>query len=228
MCTAGITNQGKWIRLFPIDYRYRDFNQRYRKYEWIRLKICKSENDNRRDSYKPYPDTISRVKFIPPEKADERKKIILPTLIDSLGEIEHLYKTAKISLGIFRPKKIVKFIIEPDQEMWSTRKQRVLNQMVLFGKQTKTLEKIPYKFSYQFYCNGKNCKSHKLSIFDWEIFQLYRKLKERYPYDIVKVLEKVKEAWFDRMWSSGRETYLIVGTIFKKPSFVVVGVFKPK
>ena len=29
VCTAGITDAGDWVRLYPIDYRYRPKNQRF-------------------------------------------------------------------------------------------------------------------------------------------------------------------------------------------------------
>jgi len=32
VCTAGITETGEWVRLYPIDYRYRPKNQQFRKY----------------------------------------------------------------------------------------------------------------------------------------------------------------------------------------------------
>lgn len=34
VCTAGITAAGEWVRLYPIDYRYRPPEQRFRKYQW--------------------------------------------------------------------------------------------------------------------------------------------------------------------------------------------------
>lgn len=34
VCTAGITDAGEWVRLYPIDYRYRPRYQQFRKYQW--------------------------------------------------------------------------------------------------------------------------------------------------------------------------------------------------
>ena len=31
VCTAGITEQGEWVRLYPIDYRYRRRDQQFHK-----------------------------------------------------------------------------------------------------------------------------------------------------------------------------------------------------
>ena len=43
-CTAGITDQNEWIRLYPIPYRYMDYDQRFKKYEWIELKARKASD----------------------------------------------------------------------------------------------------------------------------------------------------------------------------------------
>lgn len=45
VCTAGITEKGRWIRLYPISYRYLDSSQRYQKYQWVKAKIRKNPKD---------------------------------------------------------------------------------------------------------------------------------------------------------------------------------------
>ena len=40
VCTAGITEDGEWVRLYPIDYRYRPRDQRFRKYQWIEIELA--------------------------------------------------------------------------------------------------------------------------------------------------------------------------------------------
>jgi len=70
-------------------------------------------------------------------------------------------------------------------------------------------------------------KPHKLSIIDWEINALYLNMKVKYGYDMDVVLQKVKEKWLTEMWSDKRDSYLIVGTQFPNPTFMVLGVFWP-
>ncbi len=33
ICTAGITENGDWVQLYAIDYRYRPRHQKFRKYQ---------------------------------------------------------------------------------------------------------------------------------------------------------------------------------------------------
>lgn len=56
-CTAGITDSGEWIRLFPIPYRFLDLDQRFAKYQWIEVSAVKA-SDPRPESYKVIADSI--------------------------------------------------------------------------------------------------------------------------------------------------------------------------
>lgn len=60
VCTAGITEAGEWVRLYPIDYRYRPTNQQFRKYQWIEIGLADhgAGNDNRRESRNPDLESI--------------------------------------------------------------------------------------------------------------------------------------------------------------------------
>ena len=54
VCTAGFTEDGKWIRIYPVPFRKKDYSQQYRKYEWIELDLVKNTSDFRPESYRPY------------------------------------------------------------------------------------------------------------------------------------------------------------------------------
>lgn len=233
VCTAGITEAGKWIRLYPVDFRYMDYANWFKKYQWINLKIEKNQKDFRIDSYRPYVDSIQKIRIPLDTKKDkkwlERKKIVMPTIhYDSLEQIEDDYNSNKVSLGIFKPKKVHDLKIEGSPSEWSNKHQKVLTQQVLFGKQPKPLAKVPYKFSYIFSCNDIRCKrAHKLAIFDWEIFMLYLNIRNNYPYAADEILQKIKDKWLNDMWNTERDSYLIVGTTYPMPTFIVLGVFWP-
>lgn len=228
VCTAGVSEAGKWIRLYPLPYRYINFYSRYSKYQFIEVELKKraANKDFRIDSYEPNLNTIKILsKPIPPW--ERRKSYLLPTISKSFEEILDNYKKYRISLGMFKPQKIIEFKIEKSETDWSQKHKKVLAQQVLFGIQTKMLEKIPFKFSYVFRCEDARCPSHKMQIIDWELYELYRNMKQKYSFSNDVVLEKVKNKWFDEMWREDKDSYLIVGSIYPKPSFNVIGVFWP-
>jgi len=201
---------------------------RFKKYQWIEVEIEKNTSDKRVDSYRPKVDSIKIISNpLPAGKWEERKKIVLPTLSNSIEEMGELYDKYGISLGLIKPHKVSKFVIETTASSWSSKHEQILSQQVLFGDQPKELEKIPYKFSYVFSCKDDRCKEHKLQIYDWEINELYRNIRKREPYAMDSILQKVKQKWFDDMWSESRDTYLIVGTTYPFKSYEVIGVFWP-
>ena len=60
VCTAGITEDGEWVRLYPIPYRYLSSEQMFRKYQWIEIDLQArgARNDPRKESCQPVVDSI--------------------------------------------------------------------------------------------------------------------------------------------------------------------------
>jgi hypothetical protein len=90
----------------------------------------------------------------------------------------------------------------------------------------KLLEKIPYSFHYKFVCNDASCKSHDLTIVDWDINQTYRHFKETYKSEEL-IKEKLKDKWFNYFFSR-RESYFVVGTDSNFGKFMILTVISPK
>lgn len=60
VCTAGVTQSGEWIRLYPVDYRYRPKHQRFRKWQWIAVALGPRGHgsDQRAESREPDLSTV--------------------------------------------------------------------------------------------------------------------------------------------------------------------------
>ncbi|MCF8054554.1 MAG: hypothetical protein K9K75_04975 [Deltaproteobacteria bacterium] len=37
VCTAGILDDGSWVRIYPLPFRKLDYEKKYKKYQWIKL-----------------------------------------------------------------------------------------------------------------------------------------------------------------------------------------------
>lgn len=48
VCTAGFLEDGTWIRIFPIQFRKKSFEEQYKKYDWIEIDLVKNESDFRK------------------------------------------------------------------------------------------------------------------------------------------------------------------------------------
>ncbi len=176
-CTTGVTDNGKWIRLFPIPFRFMGGDKQFSKYQWIEVSAKKS-SDPRKESFEADIDSLKIVSapLLTKDAWKARKEVVLPLLAPSLCYLKRTRKQTGDTLGIFKPKAIRKFVIEPDTPEWTHDECEKLLQLSLYDKHPLIpLEKIPYKFFYRFACDDPDCTGHKLICTDWEISEAYRK-----------------------------------------------------
>jgi hypothetical protein len=57
-CTAAISADGKWVRMFPVPARLLEYDKRFAKWFWIEVDLVKASSDARPESYKLNPDSI--------------------------------------------------------------------------------------------------------------------------------------------------------------------------
>jgi hypothetical protein len=224
-CTAGITEDGKWIRLFPLPFRHLQYSQQFKKYQWVKVNVTKA-SDPRPESYKVDLDSIQPLEVLPTyDNWQARKKIVLPLACPSLCYLQNQDNKAA-TLGFFKPRTINELIIEPEENPhWTEQEIAVLTQQSMFErKEVKPLEKIPLKFKYRFYCDYLQCKGHTLSITDWEIGEAYRKWSRVYGANWESYFRKR----FENEVIYSFDTWFYVGTTRAHPDvWIIVGLFYP-
>ena len=230
VCTAGITDDNQWVRLYPIDYRYRPKEQQFRKYQWIEIGLAGrgAGNDGRKESRKPDLESIKVIgePLSPANNWRARAEIIDKMPHHTRLELAALYEAEKVSLGIVRPTEIIDLKVEPVERQWKPEWEATLKQFKLFSEQPKPLEKLPYKFSYVFRCADTGDKPHNAMIEDWELGVLYRKEVERLG-DEQAAIGSVRKKFIDQMCHPTRDTRFFMGTVFPYNTWVVIGVFWP-
>jgi hypothetical protein len=243
VCTAGFREDGTWIRLYPIPFRKLDYESRYTKYQWIEVDIVKNTSDPRPESYRPYNYEEIIVKEKIPTGKDrlwiERKKYALKKVYRDMNLLISEAKDKNIctSLATFKPKEVLDFKIEKVSHEWDKKKLASLKakaqQINLFQTSENPFEvvkKVPYKFSYRF--TDINNKESTLMIEDWEICQLFWKMKEKYNGNEEKACLDVKKKYFDD-FAKTKDLYLFLGTtrafhfVGTNP-FLIIGAFHPK
>ena len=228
ICTAGLTENGEWIRLYPIDYRYLPPFNKFHKYQWIEVELHPKgqKNDNRKESRKPRLKTI---KMLGEPLSTEnnwmlRRQIINKAPIHSINQLRELYNVDRTSLGIVKPSKVLDLKVEKVEHEWKPEWQAMMKQLHLFEK-IKPLSKIPYKFSYIYECED-SIKPHKAMITDWELGVLYLKEVERTGSEETAVAN-VRNKYLNDICSSRNKTLFFTGTTFPHNSWIVLGVFYP-
>lgn len=230
VCTAGILlseeeNPLQWIRIYPIRYRYLDFDKRYPRWAIVSAKIKRNDQDYRPESFKIDYNSLEIIRKIDTTNNwQERKSLVLSLQFRSIADIQAQGK----SLGIIKPKSIERFFSKKTSREWNQKQQTVLNQLDLFEPNID-LEKIPYQFVYQF--TDEDNVPHKYSISDWEIMELYRKCRDRSQLSGLEAeqyaLEKVRQKLEDDFLES-KDLYFIVGNLKNHAkSFMIIGLFYP-
>jgi hypothetical protein len=229
VCTAGILlgddeKPKGWIRIYPICFRQKEIDERFKKYTIISADIWQDSQDPRPESHKIDGDSIKILREITHSNDwFERNEYVLPFRCSSVSEIIEEGK----SLGIIKPREIIKPYVETTEREWPDNKQVIKDQLNLFVPPSD-LEKIPYRFGYEF-IDGDGMQ-HRYSVADWEISQLYRNMRnkslkpsreEKEKEAVEKVLEKLE-------WMRERDLHFIVGNQHRYPKvFMIVGLFFP-
>lgn len=229
VCTAGITEAHEWVRLYPVDYRYRPRHQQFEKYQWISVGLGRrgAGNDNRKESRRPNLESIQILgEPLSSKNGWWARRVIIDEMPHyTLNELKAQYDREKRSLGIVRPKRVIDLKIQADDEQWKPEWQSLFAQIRLFGPQQKPLRKLPYKFSYLFECED-SVKPHTAMIEDWELGTLFLKEEARLG-SAEKAAESVRKKYLDEMCADSKDTRFFMGTTFPYNSWVVVGVFWP-
>jgi hypothetical protein len=244
VCTAGITENGDWIRIYPVPLSFLIDQKgsgklKNVKYTWVELDLNKRRDDFRPESHSPVNYDFKDI-----EIGDAigtkgnwalRKDLCLKNTYTNKKELINDSKGPKnVSLATFKPSKILGLEIEKDERDWKEEWKQLRKQGNLFEavKPIETLiPKLPYKFYYKFL--DDEGVSSKLMIEDWEIGTLFWNCLRNADGDENVALSKVKEQ-YETNFIKNKDIYLFLGTTMEwhrrraTNPFVIIGVFYPK
>lgn len=238
VCTAGIKEDGSWIRIFPVPFRKLDPYSQYDKYDWIEVDLEKNTKDFRPESYRPVDlaKPIIPVGHIDTQSGwAARRELVLRNVYTDMGKLISDCKNTQMSLAVLKAN-ITGFVIKEVEREWDPKKLEIVranqNQLDLFEQKEvfEVVKKLPYEFSYKF--TTDDGKPHTLMIEDWELGALYWKCLRANKFDEKIACEKVKQMYYDHMVGDC-DLYLFLGTTKEMQQrnmpnpFVVIGTFYP-
>ncbi len=244
VCTAGVLENGKWIRIYPVPFRLLPKGKQFKKYDWIRLDLKKRDvkKDFRPESYNPTSNAehiVIQSSLGTKNKWAERKEYVLKEVFVSMKELINLARgEQKKSLGVLKPREIVNFKIKADTREWKSQWRGFYNQFSMFNLDDKgepllrkKLRKLPYQYSYEFLSEGDS-RPRRYMIEDWEIEALYFNCLKETEGDEIEANNLVRKKYFEEFVEK-RDLYLFMGTTYQhhllnRPNpFVIIGVFYP-
>jgi hypothetical protein len=242
VCTAGIKEDGSWVRLYPVPFRRLKDYERYHKYQWLSTQLVSRTQDPRPESFSPDLDSIELGEVISTSDGwAERCRLVLEngTVYDDMAELIQLAKDNQLSLATYKPPEILDLVVEETEREWSDGKIKIMKNIhrqgdlfaddEQFETEFKLVSKLPYTFSYRL--RDKDGTVRKLMILDWEIGALYWNCLKAAEGDEAVAIQKVREKYLD-YFARTLDLHLFVGTTqqfhgWASNPFVIIGTFTP-
>jgi hypothetical protein len=170
-------------------------------------------NDPRPESLRVHPNSIELLEQVPSSDPEARRSLLerSPGMCTSVEDLKDRQERAQTSLGIVRPKEItgVRIVRKPesDRAEWGEVEKEVLAQTHLDGVEPKPLDYPEVKFLVSWRCDDARCvKPHEMSLLQWGIHELYRKLAGD-PERDRKALDRMRETLNEET----RDIFLFLG-----------------
>ncbi|MBN1677253.1 MAG: hypothetical protein JW880_01810 [Candidatus Thermoplasmatota archaeon] len=238
VCTAGITREGEWIRLYPIPLRLFQTGRGFRKFDWIEVeckRVTDEEKMGRRESHKIREDSLRVIdsSLRGNGKVDwtRRNEHIFPMRARSVEDLEMRFNEDRTSLGVVRVGELLDLYKSKDLTPAEKASQRVF-QVTFEGINGGTaslranwmLRQIPHIFRYRFRCDVPACRIHDMTCEDWELFEAHRKWQKKYSTE-EETWSKIRQRFFD--YFRERDLHFFMGTHSMYPSWMIIGSYYP-
>lgn len=159
VCTAGLLENGEWIRIYPVPLSFllgqrQSGKMQSFKYTWMELDLNQRKDDFRPESFSPKYYDFRDIKLY--DKIDTkdnwalRKEICIKNVFTNLNELIELSKApTNKSIATFKPTMIERLEIVEDDPEWKNEWKELRKQGDLFSQEKAPeilIPKLPYKF----------------------------------------------------------------------------------
>lgn len=168
--TIGVTTEGEWLRLYPLNLKPDKFGKRFKRWDTIRAKVKKVADDPRGESRQIVPEAVEIMGDMPYSK---RREFI--SRIESTNLQEAMAKDR--TLILLRPRKAMFHVREKTGDDFAAEKQTFETVSRLTGGTTKQPKPYPYKFAYRFWTDEGE---YEADFQDWEMDLTFSNLSKSY------------------------------------------------
>ncbi len=239
VCTAGVHEDGSWVRIYPVPFRRLDQKEQYRKFDWLDCNFIKSRTDPRPETRHPadFKELQPVGHMDTKHNWRDRRRLLLQTatVYTRLQTLIEGAKANSLSLAVFKPSNIRGFVWEEEERDWDPAKvvemRNRTQQGELFAEETwrqmfKVIPKLPYSFSYRF--EDDVGQKSEMQVLDWEAGALFWNCLRNCNGDEKAAIAKVQAKYLDEF--SKTDLHFFLGTTqefhFRAPNqLVIVGVF---
>lgn len=240
---AGFREDGTFIRIYPIPFSKKTYEEQYELYDWVELDLVRNTRDFRLESFRPVTADapVKKTGHLGTEDHwRERKAIVLKNVYRNLSTVimEAKHEAFYTSLAVFKPTRILDFIVEETEGEWNSDRLDALREEQRRGQVSEQPEdpfavmpKLPYKFSFRF--TDDKSEEVTLPVEDWQLASLYWKSlqKQRGTDKEQKAINEVRKKYLQE-YARNSDLYFFLGTTqnvhaASRQPFTIVGLFQP-
>lgn len=220
VCCAGVTDDNRLIRLYPITYRRLPKEHQFNRFDLIEALLTKASNDSRPESYRVDHDSIKVIEHSNGLNDENKVRLWQPHIATSLSELQDEHKAKGRSLGIIRPDPGSLKFSWKDAEAEDQEDTRSV-QASLLDEPLRPLKPPEFTFFYRFTSGGKE---HTQSIQDWEVQAAYLAYQRQYGRRD-KALTMMAQEYGENI--PKRNLHFIMGNMAKRQwMFIVIGLLR--
>jgi hypothetical protein len=216
VCCAGVTEDGKWKRLFPIRFRHLQGDQSFSRWDWVSFKYRKPTRDTREESCHVFEESITIDGTFPNK---ERSRFLNRFII---GSAQQAMEQAQ-SLALIRPRN-TRFVyktktaaaIEEERQAY----RQAAQQGSFFDQKLADLEPSPYEFRFAF---EDESGAHNYESGDWETHAMF--FHERHRTNEAEALKWMDSTFNEHYPKQGMA--FAIGNMAKRPqTWQLLGVIR--
>lgn len=242
VCVAGIAlgEHPRWVRLYPVPFRYLPASSQFKKYAVISVEVSLSTNDQRFESLHVNAQSIKTEALLSIDHGWLKRA----EYVEPMGETTLCALRAGVqadgngpSLGLVRPAPGSFSLKIAEHPGWTeAQRERLLEQahqqeLDLEGDGSRAnvglLEAPPLKIWTRFRCLAETCGGHKLGLLDWEATALQRNL---FGKPLALVEDAIRENFERRVLDPTKLLRVYVGNQAdptKRAAFEALGLYYP-
>lgn len=236
VCVAGaLLDHGpvRWIRLYPIPFRYLESAAQFRKYQTVKVELRPTSGDHRPESAKVNLEQIvvGTVAAHWKHRAPIVEQLVGPSMCELIEGVA--VNPNATSLGAVRPRDVTGLEFE-EHGPWSpeqlSKMQSIADQDSLFGSAEGgqvILQPPRFKVWLRWRCESRDCsRGHRMRILDWELTALQAK----FGHSDSDLKAAVTTNFHTKMFGPQKAPLVYVGNQenpTRRGSFTVLGVYYP-
>lgn len=220
VCCAGVTDDQRLVRLYPITYRRLPKEHQFNRYDLIEALVTRASNDVRPESFRVDHDSIRVVDRAKVLSDESKVRLWQPHIVASLTDLQAQHTATGRSLGIIQPDPGSLKFFWRDAEAEDQEDTRGM-QASLFEAPLRPLKPPELTFFYRYTSGGKE---HTQSIQDWEVQAAYLSYLKQYG-SRDEALKMMQQEYGTNI--PARNLHFIMGNMAKRQwQFIVIGLLR--